>query len=143
MITLTSKPDGTPAEERNPFDFPIGKRRLLESREDALFNDLNISTFDNGFNSCCASFIAPGRNFRQLDIGTYIKLKEYVMDIDLDDQQTGRTGFEFIIYRIWNDPSPTRDSITEWYSSADALAKTDEFQKRIEACTKQATTKAN
>jgi len=135
MITLTSKPDG---EDRDPFDWYGGKRRLLEDiwgeQERALFKDLNITELDNGFNSCCGSFITRGNNFRQLDINVYLKLREYVSDENLSDQVTGRIGYEFVIYRLWNDPSRTREHMSAWYREADALVNTDEFSLRMEAC---------
>jgi len=140
MITLTSKPNGDP--NRDPFDWFGGKRRLLADspgNEEARFKELNISLSDNGFKSCCGSFITLGKNFRQLDINIYLKLREYVSDQKLDDQKTGRTGFEFIIYALWADPSATRESAAMWYREADALANTDEFSKRLETCTRTKT----
>jgi len=134
MITLTSKPNGDLV--RDPFEWYGGRRRLDdEPKEAALFKEFNISLNDNGFNSCCGSFITLGKNFRQLDVNVYFKLREYVTDPKLDDLRTGRIGFEFIIYSLWSDPSVARESAALWYREADALANSEIFQSRMEACT--------
>jgi hypothetical protein len=143
-VTLTSKSLNDP--HRDPFDW-FGGRKLLranktgvegaeppQTEEQKKFKELGVTLRDNGFRSCCGSFITLGANFRKNDVNTYLKLREYTSDERLRDEQTARVGFEFIVYDLWDDPAAPRDLAAAWYREADDLAKTSELSSKMKMC---------
>lgn len=114
-----------------------GGRRLLdferhpesESCVDTL-RGVNITLRRVDVQSCCGSFIAPGKFLRGHARETYEALLTHVMDDTLDDQITSRACFEFIIYALLSPVNFIRDvgarevsagTLTTWFERARAL----------------------
>ena len=136
MVTLTSKPDG---QDDDPFDWYGGRRRKLKeidipSEVGLVLNHHNITLVENGFNSCCATFIVPGGVVGQHSYDFYLSLRELLMNQTLDDQLTGRHGFEFIVYRLFTTPTALKDNILQWYESANMLSDDARVSRQLETC---------
>ena len=52
----------------------------------------------------------------------------------LDDQLTGRHGFEFIVYRLFTTPTALKDNILQWYESANMLSDDARVSRQLETC---------
>jgi len=135
MVTLTSAPNG---RDSNPFEWFGGRRRKLLQKEieevSHVLNRHNITLVDNGFASCCGTFILPGVFIRQHNYEVYVSLRELMMNQTLDDQETGRHGFEFIVYRFFTAPKASRDDVLQWYKSADTLCDDGRISRLIDKC---------
>ena len=126
MVTLT-KHDYSPALNSTVWDKRLGqKRRLLQgdSTEEKMCTDI-LATVTNltksSLYSCCASFIINFRVPRRiLPKHTLEKLRQLLLNTSLDDTQTGRICFEYIVYDLFNDGMKDKRQLDHWHSWSDA-----------------------
>ena len=141
MVTLSSEPDG--GQDDNQWFGTRFLRRLKEidipAEVDHVLNHFNITLInpDISFYSCCGTFIVPGVLVGQHKSDVYLSLRELLMNQTMDDQLTGRHGFEFIIYRLFMiTPITPKDTIVQWYESANMLSDDARVSRQLETCKK-------
>jgi len=140
MITLTSRPDGSVAwnggnggqAARMGGNFASENATLNACW--SIIRQWNVSLGCNnsflpslvptvgctGFlESCCASFIIPAEKVRLHPVGFYVDIKAHVIDPAFNDQLTARACFEHIIYRLYQESTPT-PSLLSWYNAGNS-----------------------
>lgn len=94
----------------------------------AVLKKWEVPEFTDGFYSCCASFILPGKRLLMYPKGLYSDLRAYLMSPDFDDQWTARACFEYIVYRVFREPALTPE-LNDMYN----LPMDDSVSERLSA----------
>ncbi len=137
MVTLTSRED----RGKDVTDW-LGGRRLLQEADpkqvcEKVLEDWNVSVSrelswsGDFFASCCANFIMPGERLLLHPEGLYFSLRAVTLNQTLDDEQTGRECFEFLIWPLFREP-PLTEQMLAYYDLSQAVA--DGMGNRLKVC---------